>query len=107
MSIVKTWSNIKPKPKLILTEFQGLTLSTPSLVFTFQVSDQEYRDQEYTIYEQLPVRRQGPSVSKNAEHGHLKWIACPHDLTTHEGKIVTLVCSVAGEKPVGMCLNIY
>ena len=26
---------LKPKPKLILTEFQGLTLSTPSLVLHF------------------------------------------------------------------------
>ena len=36
MSIVKTWSIIsgplKPKTKLILTEFQGFTLLTPSLV---------------------------------------------------------------------------
>ena len=64
--------------------------------------DQEYQDQEYTIYEQLPVRRHGPTVTKNAEHGNLKWISCPHDLTTHEGKILTLVCRVAGDKPVGM-----
>ena len=35
MSIVKTGlmsGALKPKPKLILTEFQDLTLSTPSLV---------------------------------------------------------------------------
>ena len=41
MSIVKTWSNIrtaplKPKPKLILNQFQGLTLSTPSLVLFYK-----------------------------------------------------------------------
>ena len=64
--------------------------------------DQEYQDQEYTIYEQLPVRRQAPTVTRNAEHGNLKWISCPHDLTTHEGKILTLVCRVAGDRPVGM-----
>ena len=62
----------------------------------------EEADQEYTIYEQLPVRRHGPTVTKNAEHGNLKWISCPHDLATHEGKILTLVCRVAGDKPVGM-----
>ena len=64
--------------------------------------DQEYQDQEYTIYEQLPVRRQAPTVTRNAGHGNLKWISCPHDLTTHEGKILTLVCRVAGDRPVGM-----
>ena len=64
--------------------------------------DQEYQDQEYTIYEQLPVRRQGPTATRNAGHANLKWISCPHDLTTHEGKILTLVCRVAGDKPVGM-----
>lgn len=64
--------------------------------------DQEYQDQEYTIYEQLPVRRQGPTVTRNAEHANLKWILCPHDLTTHEGKILTLTCQVSGDKSIGM-----
>ena len=37
MSIIKPWISgpLYPKPKLILTELQGLTLSTPSLVYIY------------------------------------------------------------------------
>ena len=65
-------------------------------------------DQEYTIYEQLPVRKSYQSspennitVNNNNIGGDLKWISTPQNLTTHEGKIVTFMCQVSGAKPIG------
>ena len=54
----------------------------------------EEADQEYTIYEQLPVRRPQPTPA-------LAWVSRPASLATHEGKILTLQCTVAGDSPVG------
>ena len=54
---------------------------------------EEQEDQEYTIYSLLPPTRRPLSSS-------LTWLAVPQNLTVHEGKIVTLQCSVAGEKPI-------
>ena len=70
-------------------------------------------DQEYTIYEQLPVRKSYQSspennitVNNNNIGGDLKWISTPQNLTTHEGKIVTFMCQVSGAKPIGKNLTI-
>ena len=70
-------------------------------------------DQEYTIYEQLPVRKSYQSspennitVNNNNIGGDLKWISTPQNLTTHEGKIVTFMCQVSGAKPIGKILTI-
>ena len=57
------------------------------------VQDQE-ADQEYTIYDLLPPARRPASSS-------LTWLSVPQSLAVHEGKIVTLQCSVAGDKPIG------
>ena len=95
------------------------------------VSDNDREaDQEYTIYEQLPVRKSYNSSPKHpcenikvsanqvkseevainnerkvintrAKTGDLEWITCPADITTHQGKIVTLMCQVSGAKPIG------
>ena len=95
------------------------------------VSDNDREaDQEYTIYEQLPVRKSynsshkqasdnikvsankvkteevaisngGKVINKSAKRGDLQWITCPGDITTHQGKIVTLMCQVSGAKPIG------
>ena len=57
------------------------------------VQDQE-ADQEYTIYDLLPPARRPASSS-------LTWLSVPQSLTVHQGKIVTLQCSVSGDKPIG------
>ena len=52
-------------------------------------------DQEYTIYSLLPPARRAASSS-------LSWLTVPpSNLTVHEGKILTLQCALAGEKPIG------
>ena len=60
-------------------------------------------DQEYTIYEQLPTRRHHSSNSSQERNnsGDLRWISCPQDVTTHQGKIITFMCQVSGSKPLG------
>ena len=86
--------------------------------------DHNEADQEYTIYEQLPVRRSYTSSQENEivnENLHsasidnkksselksnknidLKWISGWDDvISTHEGKIVSLMCQVSGSKPIG------
>ena len=60
----------------------------------------EEADQEYTIYEQLPVRRPQPAPAPA-----LAWVSRPGSLATHEGKILTLQCTVAGDTPVGNYRN--
>ena len=89
-----------------------------------KVPDESEKDQEYTIYDLLPIRRcqiSSPSATVNpsvttttslknnfvkiANHGGSKGdlvlVDCPQNLTTHEGKIITLMCTVRGSKPLG------
>jgi len=89
-----------------------------------KVSDECEKDQEYTIYDLLPVRRSTisspgsavkPSITTTSlqkmdsfvtivnpgqTKGDLELTSCPENLTTHEGKIVTLMCTVRGSKPL-------
>ena len=53
----------------------------------------EEADQEYTIYDLLPPAR--------LPQAGLAWLSVPSDVTTHQGKIVTLHCAVQGDKPIG------
>ena len=96
-----------------------------------KVSDECEKDQEYTIYDLLPVRRShisSPStpvmpsvtttslqkmdsfvtiVSPSHTTGDLVLTDCPQNLTTHEGKITTFMCTVKGSKPLGRFLAIF
>ena len=58
------------------------------------VVQEEEADQEYTIYDLLPPARRPASSS-------LTWLSVPQSLSVHQGKIVSLQCSVSGDKPIG------
>ena len=94
-----------------------------------KVCDESEKDQEYTIYDLVPIQRcqissprttVNPSVTttnslqkmssfvklaspshSQTTRGDLVLVNCPENLTTHEGKIVTLTCTVRGSKPLG------
>ena len=87
------------------------------------VCDESEKDQEYTIYDMIPIQRcqlaspiittaiSSPEKSssfinlnqldRTISKGDLELLNCPKDLVTHEGKIVTLEITVRGSKPLG------
>ena len=57
--------------------------------------EREEADQEYTIYDLLPPPRSVISTSG------LAWLSVPQDISSHQGKILTLHCAASGDKPIG------
>ena len=55
------------------------------------IGEKQEADQEYTIYEQLPPRRPHLSSQDRKSSGDLRWIPLPENVTTHQGKIITLM----------------
>ena len=89
--------------------------SDDEMEVSHEVSEEKHEaDQEYTIYEQLPTRRQlssndlvsRSSQDNNKSPGDLEWIQRPPNISTHQGKIVTIMCQVSGSKPTGTKLDL-